>query len=594
MPEDRINLYESETLSLKHRGPDGLNTIRKGNHFFGHTRLAINGSERVGRQPFFSRDGRWAIIYNGEIYNWRELSKLYCSNQYFSCDGEVLPYLYSAHGEFAPSFIEGMYGIVAVNLQTQSIHIATDRFGMKPLYFAFLENEIVVCSELRSIIRITDRRVVDENSLIQLFSQGFMLPDQSGIKGIHRCPPGTNIRISREGVLEFLSDDNKAEKALDLESDISRAEIVKAFMDSIQSHLESSVPVGLLLSEGFDSNAIAFGAAASGFKLPAINLRICGKELEATPKEVTNYFGHELHTVNLKLDEIDLDSFFSSIDRPSIDGLNTFLVSREVKKLGLKVALSGLGGDELLTGYLSTREWKLFNIFLELPHSLRVVFWSLVKSQSFEISKNRLECFKFLNSKSSKMDIAYCLQKVLREINTYNTIIDIFGQKDKFEAPKHLVDENVSHSMREIMFQLNVGHYMGGMLLPDSDVYSMANGVELRMPFLDTKFVSSIASFTKYPFNREIFATSLNSSPLIEILKTPKKSFSLPMNEICKNNAFSMEYSELTTGNSLLNDLIAEDYVNPFVHYNRRRVWQNKWLLVCLSKWMKANDLTLK
>ncbi|GAB3803339.1 hypothetical protein GCM10027605_25030 [Micromonospora zhanjiangensis] len=335
---------------LCHRGPDDAGWWSAGPVALGHRRLAIVDLSDSGRQPFRSADGSVVVVFNGEIYNHEELRRRHRLTVAGRCDGAILPELWQRLGTGMFAELRGMFAIAVVDTTVDSVTLARDPFGIKPLYYTGTpDGTMMFASEPRPLVGVLAAPELDRAALRRYLAYGGLSRDQSPFAGVHSVPANGWVRwdgaTRRTGgtVRDDLFDDLPR---------TSPAELRDAFLTSVSGHLLSDVPVALLLSSGLDSASIAWAASTLGARLTCVTVDIDGTMGEgAGAREIARSFGHR-HEILSGLPDDDLaDHFFASMQRPSIDGLNTFLVSRAIAGLGMKVALSGVGGDEVLAGY---------------------------------------------------------------------------------------------------------------------------------------------------------------------------------------------------------------------------------------------------
>ncbi len=361
----------------RRRGPDGAGLWSSDDNriVLGHRRLAIIDTSSAGAQPMRDATGRWVITFNGEIYNYRalrmELEQLGC-RLCTNSDTEVLINAIAQWGEAGLRKLRGMYAFALWDSLQQELWLARDPYGIKPLYVSEGQGTIWFASQARALAScapVDTKR--DPAALTGFYLWGHVPEPFSWWAGIQMFPAGHVQRI-RVGRAPF------APKAFARVEDayvcrpaqpLAPGELRGLMLDSMQHHLVADVPVGVFLSAGIDSNAIAALAAELGTQLRTVTLAF--DEYAGTPDDeaplaeaAAKILRSDHVTVRIGRGEFEqlLDDFLTCMDQPTIDGLNTYLVSRAAATQGLKVALSGVGGDELFGGYPS---------FSQIPKLLR-------------------------------------------------------------------------------------------------------------------------------------------------------------------------------------------------------------------------------
>src|SRR5262245_2703183 len=372
------------------RGPDGVGEwySQDGRIGFGHRRLSIIDLSERGAQPMQSADGRLVITFNGEIYNHRTLrAELEAKGCIFrtQSDTEVLLHLYAAKGTSMVHDLRGMFAFGLWDAARKVLLLARDPYGIKPLYYSDNRESLRFASQVKALQagRITSAL---EPAALAGFCLFGSVPEPFTISSeVRGLPAGCTLRIDANGVGEptpyfeisrALADAGKHTKR---HSPRDGQRIVReALSDSVHNHLVSDVPVGLFLSAGIDSGAIA-GLAAEALKssaTPLSTINVAFREFRGSPddeaplaSEMARLFGtnHTTRLVQKSEFEADLPRLLDAMDQPSIDGVNTWFVSKAARELGMKVMLSGLGGDELFGGYPSFRDLPFWVGALRIP-----------------------------------------------------------------------------------------------------------------------------------------------------------------------------------------------------------------------------------
>ncbi|MFH1645243.1 MAG: asparagine synthase (glutamine-hydrolyzing) [Candidatus Omnitrophota bacterium] len=592
--------------ALIKRGPDD-----KGDHIssfnndlaigFAHTRLSIIDLSSSGRQPLYNEDNTLCLVCNGEIYNYREIRKeLIEKGHKFSSDSdsEVILHLYEEKGESLLDDLRGMYAFALYDKRQRRVFFARDRMGIKPLYYCKTGSFFLFASEVKSIIAsgLIPKRI-DQESVGFYLRLGYVPSPRTIYEGVYSLNPGCCAVIDEDMSLdarEYYSAARSgcADKYKNIDFKGAASLLKETLEDSIGKHLLSDIPVGIFLSGGIDSSAIvSLASRVCSSKLKTISVIFPGTDYDESVYAglVAERFGTG-HT-EIDIPERDLkvhiDSFFKVMDQPTVDGLNTYLVSWAAKQAGLRVCLSGLGSDELFGGYSSFKQIpKIYN-FLKNPGlaGLSKVLFSLVGRVRYSNKFNRI----------ADMSGAPTLE------NIYFKYRGIFSNKEAAKLLKREVTEltecicdfgfSNQVSVLNRISLLELSYYMANQLLRDSDVFGMCHPVEIRVPFLDHKIIELLNGlprghrFKNTP-NKGLLIKAVGDLP-DEVYRRPKKGFALPFDRWMKA-ILKDEIEDLL----LKNNFFDNNFVNTlFNNYSTGRLHPSRiWSLFVLRKWMLLNS----
>lgn len=535
----------------KRRGPDGAGLWLSDDNriVLGHRRLAIIDTGTSGAQPMSDAAGRWTISFNGEIYNYRalrlELETLGCVFRTNS-DTEVLINTVAQWGEAGLSKLRGMYAFALWDSLEQELWLVRDPYGIKPLYVSVCQGAIWFASQARSLANCAPVDTTrDAAALTGFYLWGHVPEPFSWWSGIRMFPSGHVQRIRAGKPIS-------ASKAFSVIQDayvtgpprpLAPGELRSLLLDSVRHHMVSDVPVGVFLSAGIDSNVIAALATELGTQLRTVTLAF--EEYRGTPNDeaplaeaAAKILRSDHVTVRIGRDEFTelLDDFCRCMDQPTIDGLNTYLISHAAAKQGLKVALSGLGGDELFGGYPS---------FRQIPELLK---WGRRLSFSKPLDRVVRSVARLmpgippkgagLLSHSGDIASAYLLRRSLFLADELDSIIDeswVREGLEKLETVPALMKTiqtlraNGATSHVQIA-ALESCWYMRNQLLRDTDWSSMAHGLEVRVPFVDATLLQHLgpAIASKRPPSKRDLAACGPQLPQL-ILDRPKTGFTTPV-----------------------------------------------------------------
>jgi len=569
---------------LRHRGPDsfGIWHSQTRSCVLAHTRLAIQDLTEAGHQPRISTCGRFIIIFNGEIYNHISLRQYLTNHQWDSkCDTETLLELFAVYGTSVLQWMHGMFSFAIYDVTHHSIFLVRDRLGIKPLYITQTDSSLYISSEVRMlpVSLLQDQTVVaDVLATGHLNNPSFSLP--LAINKVYSLPPGTSLHFSSETQNEhsYYWPKPNTFYPTKLSSRCDAVRQLRSLLDEIvQEHLVSDVPVGCFLSSGVDSGILVSLAnrltstPVSSFTLSFPNY--CSDE-SLNAKEMADYCGSDHHLLTLDDDMAHhlVLTALSSLDIPTADALNTFLVSHSVASQGIRVALSGLGADELFGGYPSHRITPLLIHLKHIPSRFR----------------NRIIKFLFPRL-SAKLDSlhdwnAWDLTLALRRWRTSSDLQTAGTTNSTIPPPPNYLGSSL---WSDISWAELIG-YTEPMLLRDSDVMSMAASLELRVPFLDHRLVE-FALTIPHQYHRpgkKLLKDATSDLFPVGYLRRPKQGFSLPMDQWIRGPLFHESRLRILqlVDSRLLDRSWIEDQWNAYItdHIN----WTRIWTLVVLGEFV--------
>lgn len=549
-PVNRDTILRLNELQRR-RGPDsaGLWCSQDQRVVLGHRRLAIIDTGPSGNQPMTDAAGRCVITLNGEIYNFRELrSELQHLGERFvtNSDTEVLIKVIAHWGEAGLPKLRGMYAFALWDTLHQELWLVRDPYGIKPLYVGDTGGTLWFASQARPLANTTpvDARR-DAAALTGFYLWGHIPEPFSWWAGVRMLPAG---HIQRLRVGQPLSAPRPFASIPTAYSErpaepLKPGELRTLMLASVQHHLVSDVPVGVFLSAGIDSSVIAALAAESGTRLRTVTLAF--EEYsdtiddEAPLAEATaKVLGSDHATVRIGRGEFDslLDDFMRTMDQPTIDGLNTYLVSRATARQGLKVALSGLGGDELFGGYPS---------FHQIPKLLK---WGRPLSSCQALGRGLQRAMRIaaprmappkaagLLTHSGDIASAYLLRRALHLEDELDALLDeswlTQGLEKLSTAQSLAATVPASLSCHAQISALESCWYMRNQLLRDTDWSSMAHGLEVRVPFVDFHLLSRLApaiASAAPPSKRDLAGCAVTLPHSITL--RPKTGFTTPVRQ---------------------------------------------------------------
>lgn len=495
--------------ALAHRGPDddGEDTAPMGDRFLGlaQTRLSIIDLSPAGHQPMIHPDSGDRLIYNGELYNFAALgAELRARGVKFRghSDTEVLLHALVEWGPACIERLQGMFAFAFHDVSAQRLILARDPVGIKPLYLAALpEGGLVFASEVRAILRtgLCPPRL-DPRGLAGLLAYGAVQHPCTIFQGVEDMPPGhyqvvaPGDHSARVGRVRFW----KAPPTGSTPSEV--VGVVRSTVESaVRDHLVSDVPVGVFLSSGLDSTIVAGIAARHAARLRSFTVGFADapdtSELAVASRTAAR-FGLQHTAIDVSGDEA-LDttrSWLAALDSPSVDGLNVFLISRFVRAQGIKVALSGQGGDELFGGYPSFRDIprlrRLFQAGRRIPRALRRKIAALATAR--RPSAVREKAIDLADSDGSLPALYFRRRKMTATatLRALGLVPGPLGLTDDY-IPRETLTPDLIADVDEVgaISRLETAFYMGNMLLRDGDANGMRHGLEIRVPLLDQRLL---------------------------------------------------------------------------------------------------------
>ena len=366
--ETLLPAAQKMVAALRHRGPDSCGVISSAGCLLANTRLAILDLSDRGRQPMSNPGGTVWITYNGETYNASELRRDLIARGYSfrsTTDTEAVLHLYEEYGDLCVQKMQGMFAFAIWDARRHKLLLARDALGIKPLYYARQNGRLIFASEMKGLLAsgLVEPRISPQALRVYL-QFGHVPPPWTMIDGIEPLPPG-HVATWEDGAWNV-----KAYPSLDrsrISGERSTAANVSdrlgdALFGAMRRHLISDVPIALFLSGGADSACLgALARKAGTANVTAVTIGFSESEFDETALswETARQLGLPLESVQISAEQVmaGLDDYIRAMDEPTVDGLNSYWISKIVAERGFKVALSGQGGDELFGGYTS---WKWF------------------------------------------------------------------------------------------------------------------------------------------------------------------------------------------------------------------------------------------
>jgi asparagine synthase (glutamine-hydrolysing) len=614
-------VLEQATASLAHRGPDDSGTVllkqaqpEPVEIGLGHRRLAILDLSPLGHQPMQdSLTGNW-IVFNGEIYNFRELRKeLEAAGAEFRShsDTEVILAAYRVWGESCLTRLGGMFAFALWDAPRKRLLLARDPMGIKPLYYHQSEQTFVFASEVRTILRTgLVPRKADATGVLSYLAFGSVYEPWTIVEGVKAVPPGhiltvENGSVSSREYWNPLQSCSLDESVASSENGIATAKQLPAILrDAVLSHLVSDVPVGVFLSGGIDSSALVAVLSHNGVRANTFSLVFQEKEFNEGQysREVARRFGAEHHEINVSQQDTlaVLPEALGAMDQPTIDGINTYLVSAKTRAAGVKVALTGLGADEMFAGYSNFRRVPRMEVlskrFERLPKLARrplAAFVALLAGRG-DRSRKLVE----LAGDHDSIVHPYFLVRTLFGGAERKVLVSA-DCRDSERSFASILQQSIAQSstldpVNRVSY-LESHWYMRNTLLRDSDFMSMAHGLELRVPFLDRTLVEACFRIPgdkklQGDLPKSLLLASLGVELPSEIVNRPKRGFTLPFERWLRGEMRPVIEDALLKSNwdqtSIAASAVREVW-NRFLAGETS--WSRPWSLFVLKRWCEQN-----
>jgi asparagine synthase (glutamine-hydrolysing) len=607
---------EAMDRAQQHRGPDdhGTSILPFGDRWLGlnHRRLSILDLSPSGHQPMIHPDTGDHLIFNGEIYNFALLRhELVSAGERLrsSGDTEVLLRMLTRDGEEALPRLEGMFAFAFYRAADQSLLLARDSLGIKPLYMAESEDRLVFASEVNGILASgVVRPDVDPRALAGLLAYGAVQHPMTMIRGVQSLHPGSS-RTIRPGPRRHSSPTRRFWSFPPPTDQRTPEELIPLVRQTVETavadHLVADVPVGVFLSSGLDSSVVAAVAARRAPDLRTFTV-VFADEPDLSEGPLARATAQRLGLRHTEIEVTGAESqqaamdWLGRLDQPSVDGLNVFLISRAVRSAGVTVALSGQGGDELFGGYPSFRDvprlMRMLRTVTILPRKLRAMLAGVTTIGKPRAYREKLH--DILRSDGSLLSL--CLQRRRAMSDAQMAALGLsartVGLTETFQAPGTLDEIDLPDDPISAISVIESFFYQGNMLLRDGDANGMAHGLEIRVPLLDqrlARLMYSIPGRTRLPDNaeskfllRRAFPDDLPDS----ILQQSKRGFTLPirrwmrgpLREVCEESLRSL------CNSGLVAEAGVRSIWQAFLENPESAIWTRAFTLCVAGHWIAA------
>jgi asparagine synthase (glutamine-hydrolysing) len=571
---------------IRHRGPDssGEWTSPDGGCWLGNTRLAIVDLSPSGAQPMTDPATGNVIVVNGEIYNHRALRARLGPdvNWKGTSDTETLLQGYARWGRDVLDHLKGMFAFAIYDAARDELFFARDRLGIKPLYYTMDANGLRAASEVRMLVAPGSSGITGQS--ISGYLQWGACPEGNLLySNLRVLPAGHAMTITRQGQIGTWRY-WPSRKIFASSTDNILRQVRDLIDQAVDEHLLSDVPVASFLSGGIDSSIVtAVAAQKLEKKLQTFSIGFDIAEFDETAiaQEIAERYRTEHHRIQLSEEEVlhSVTEAVEKLDLPSVDAINTYIVSRAVAAHGVKVALSGLGGDELFGGYPSFRDVPRLKLIAGLPRPFRRILGSVARVG------DRLAD---LPDNAGAGELARWRRRFFTDDMIRRAGLP--SSPAPFECPVELPDDYARVSWAELT------GYMRRMLLRDADQMSMAVSLELRVPFLDHELVEYVlglpeAAKKRYPGPKGLLVEACRDLLPASVYRRPKAGFVLPMKVwmLGPLASFVEEGLRETVSRRLLPQALVNEISGAF--QRGRLHWTRVWSIVVLGHYAKRSQL---
>lgn len=570
---------------IRHRGPDAKGEWRSadGRFWLGNTRLAIIDLSPTGAQPMTDPATGNVIVINGEIYNHPEVRRQL--GPYIewrgTSDTETVLVAYGRWGHAVLDHLKGMFAFAIYDHARHELFVARDRLGIKPLYYTVCGDNIRFASETRMLVE--ESGSITPESVAAYLEWGACPENRLIDSGVQTLAAGHAMTISSNGATKTWRY-WPAEKAFVSSTENVIPQLRKLIEAAVEEHLLADVPVASFLSGGIDSSIITALAAQ---RLPgqlqtySVGFEVAEFDETGIAEQVAQRYQTDHQRIQLSHEELigSVTEAVEKLDLPSVDAINTYVVARAVAARGVKVALSGLGGDELFGGYPSFRDVPRLQLLGALPGFLRRIVG---------LAGNFGERLADLPSTGEAALLAVWRRRFITDEGLRTAGLPI--ATGDFEMPVALPDDFAEISWAELTV------YMRHMLLRDADQMSMAVSLELRVPFLDHELVEYVVGLPaavkkKYPGVKGLLVEACRDLLPPAVYQRPKSGFVLPMKQWMNGPLDS--FVDEGVAETVNREILPRDFVDDLRDAFRSGAlhWTRLWSIVVLGHYAKRRQL---
>lgn len=590
--------------TMYHRGPDHTGFFTDDFVALAHNRLSILDLSAKAHQPMLSRCKRYVIIYNGEVFNFRELQKKYNLILETTSDTEVILQLYILLGDEFVHQLNGMFAIAIYDREKFQLSLFRDRIGVKPLFYAHTKDFFTFASELKAIVALPEiarNLTMNRSALFRYFHVGYIPAPETIYKSIFKLEPGSHLKVSIDDFQTYRwwkIDEGKISSTTLNDEIQAITEFERLLEDSVRLRLISDVPVGCLLSGGIDSTLVTlFAARQSSQKLDTFCVRFEYDAFDESPwaAKIANFIGTNHHEMTVTA--VDAQSLLPSViqhyDEPYGDSsaIPTMLVSKLASNY-VKVALSGDGGDELFHGYGAYR-WSQ-----RLTNPILTSFAPLFAFALYSFGNDRMRRISHLFEPYENFHSHIFSQEQYLFTGAEAQELLNFEYPEYWNFSFKAKKRKLTPAEKQAIF--DIFYYLPDDLLVKTDRASMFYSLENRVPLLDYRIVEwslnldpglKIRKGTGKYLLRKVLEKNLPS----ELFNRPKKGFAIPlklwMKDDLKQTFMDFLSPTMIQKYNLLEAKMVERLTNKFYRHNHDYLYNRLWLVAALNMWLEQSPL---
>jgi asparagine synthase (glutamine-hydrolysing) len=606
--DSHLDVAEAMVASIRHRGPDAQAVRQFNGAVLGHARLSIIDLSEAGNQPFVSNDGRYALVFNGEIYNFktlrRELEKQGVGFR-TQTDTEVVLALLAREGMAAIEKLNGMFAIAFWDNEAGTLDLIRDRIGKKPLYYTEQNGQLLFASELKALLQCQNvPREIRPDAVYDFFAYQYVPDPKTIFKNIYKLEPGSHLHRTKTGkitVRRYWSPQMGEPESVSMEE--AKGQLLDLLEDATRQRMISDVPLGAFLSGGVDSSGVVAMMAKGGHTVTTCSIGFKEKDFNETEfaQAVANQYrtDHREHTVEDGVAERLLD-ICRFLDEPFADSslVPTFLVS-ELARKDVTVALTGDGGDEIFAGYEKyATDWRENQLRNKFPSSVRAVMGDLAPALRKIPGKFLRRASSLMHSLSLDQAKAFYVTNTFIDDHIWQALLNADFRKDLGDYHPSELTESIYHEcgntdhLARILYT-DMRTFLPGDILVKADRMSMANSLELRSPLLDYRiieFANQLPASLK--FNRGDKKVVLRGalSPLLppDILNRKKMGFSTPLASWFRRELKSIAQDHFFAKGQGLEKLFERDHIRQVWEQHQRELFDHSpmlWSMLMYEIW---------
>lgn len=563
--------------AIAHRGPDDHGTFEHAasGTALGHVRLSILDLSPLGHQPMVSADGRFVLVYNGEIYNFAELrATLEAAGARFNgqSDTEVLLHLLQAEGAAALPRLNGIFALAVLDTHTGELLLARDAYGVKPLYYVADDRGFAFSSEIKGLLPLPGNLgAVDESALLRYLTHLWCPGAQTPARSVRKLGPGEWLRVRKGSVVEhqrWYVPPMQRVRTQSMKASLAVTAVHDALQTAVRRQMVADVPVGAFLSGGLDSSAVVAFAREQAPDIQCFTIATTGGrdtgEVDDLPyaRQVAKHLCVRLHTVEVDASRMaaDIEAMVWQLDEPLADPapLNVLYISRLARDAGMKVLLSGSGGDDLFTGYRRHLAVQLERLWSWLPAGARGVLdrGAQALDQRRGIGRRLGRLFAGAGLSGDERVASYFAWGRRADLlplfapDVRKSLCEARAEEPMLDFLARMPPES---SALQRMLALEQRFFLADHNLTYTDKMSMAAGVEVRVPFLDLDLVELAARIPdrfkqRGRVGKWVLKKAMEPYLPREVIYRPKTGFGAPLRRWIRHEL-----------RELLGDLLAEE-----------------------------------